>query len=463
MEIVVLNGSPKGEVSVTMQYVKYLEKRFPQHTFVFLHIAQRLKRLEHNEEAFAEVIQTIQAADLVLWAFPVYIMCVHAHYKRFIELIFERNAQAAFAGKYAAALVTSMHFFDHTALNYIRAISDDLDMIFIDSYSANSTDLISEAERDRLNTFAALLFDSVQSGVHPPKTYNPVNNTVPVYTPTTPVIPVETGGKRVMIVHDASDPQSNLGKMVERLQQQFTGPVTSINLHEVGIKGSCQGCIRCGATYICAYEGRDNYVDMLRDQVMTADILIFAGAITDRYLSSLWKTFFDRAFVNTHTPFLVGQQIAYVFSGPLSAHSNLREMLSAYSETQMANLVGFVSDELQDSQDVDEALAWLAHQAVSSAHKAYIAPQTFLGEGGRKIFRDGIWGRMRVTFIADHRAYKRMGFYKDFPQRDLRMRLRNLFIVPLLDIPAARAVFNKHIKEGMITHLREVVEQTPVG
>lgn len=30
MHIIVLNGSPKGELSITLQYVRYLEKKFTQ-------------------------------------------------------------------------------------------------------------------------------------------------------------------------------------------------------------------------------------------------------------------------------------------------------------------------------------------------------------------------------------------------------------------------------------------------
>ncbi len=36
MNITVLNGSPKGELSVTMQYVAYLAKLYPQHEFNIL-------------------------------------------------------------------------------------------------------------------------------------------------------------------------------------------------------------------------------------------------------------------------------------------------------------------------------------------------------------------------------------------------------------------------------------------
>ncbi len=91
MKIVVLNGSPKGDVSVTMQYVNYLIKKYPQHEFKTVNISQRIKAIEKNQNEFAQVIAEVQSADGVLWAFPLYFMIVHAHYKRFIELVFERG------------------------------------------------------------------------------------------------------------------------------------------------------------------------------------------------------------------------------------------------------------------------------------------------------------------------------------------------------------------------------------
>ena len=153
MKITVLNGSPKGELSVTIQSVAYLAKIYPQHEFNIIHIAQRIKRLETNQAVFNQVIDQVRASDAVLWSFPLYILIVHAHYKRFIELIFECGAQAAFAGKYAASLSTSIHFFDHTAHNYIHAICDDLEMRFVDSFSPDMHDLLKEEGRQQLARF----------------------------------------------------------------------------------------------------------------------------------------------------------------------------------------------------------------------------------------------------------------------------------------------------------------------
>jgi len=85
MKITVLNGSPKGELSVTMQYVNYLAKLYPQHQFDIVHIAQRIKRIEHDRATFDEIIAQVRSSDAVLWGFPLYYLLVHAHYKRFID------------------------------------------------------------------------------------------------------------------------------------------------------------------------------------------------------------------------------------------------------------------------------------------------------------------------------------------------------------------------------------------
>jgi len=42
MKIVIFGGSSKGETSVTMQYVKYIQQEFPQHEFTTFQVARRI-------------------------------------------------------------------------------------------------------------------------------------------------------------------------------------------------------------------------------------------------------------------------------------------------------------------------------------------------------------------------------------------------------------------------------------
>jgi hypothetical protein len=46
MKIIVLNGSPKGEHSITLQYVHFIQKRFPQHELKIIHISKNIKKIE---------------------------------------------------------------------------------------------------------------------------------------------------------------------------------------------------------------------------------------------------------------------------------------------------------------------------------------------------------------------------------------------------------------------------------
>ncbi|WP_169717695.1 hypothetical protein SPSIL_044420 [Sporomusa silvacetica DSM 10669] len=437
MKIVVLNGSPKGETSVTMQYVAFIQKRYLEHEFKIFNIAQQIRKLESDEQAFKEIIEDIRSANGILWAFPLYILLIHAQYKRFIELITERAAEAAFKGKHTAILTTSIHFYDHTAHNYMHGICDDLNMKLYASYSAGMQDLFNEQERKKLLQYSQGFFDAIDRDAPASRVYSPLIRQTSEYTPGTDQVSFDNHGRKVVIVTDAEEQQINLTRMIGKIAAHFAGQVEVINLHNVNIKGGCLGCLHCGYDNTCIYNEQDGFTDFYNSQLKTADILVFAGAIRDRYLSSLWKNFFDRGFFNTHIPSFAGKQIAFVISGPLRQLPNLRQIIEAYTEWQQANLVGIVTDEADDSYEIDLSLQELARRSVDYANRKYIKPATFLGIGGTKLFRDEIWGPMRFPFAADHRFYKSHGTY-DFPHKDYFTRIRNVLFSLLIKIPVVR-------------------------
>ena len=64
MKIAVINGSPKGKYSITLQTVLYLQRKFPEHTFEVLHAGQKIKALEKD---FSAAKQLMESADAVLF------------------------------------------------------------------------------------------------------------------------------------------------------------------------------------------------------------------------------------------------------------------------------------------------------------------------------------------------------------------------------------------------------------
>ncbi|MFO0754031.1 MAG: NAD(P)H-dependent oxidoreductase [Thermodesulfovibrionales bacterium] len=459
MRIVVLNGSPKGSRSVTLQYVHFIEKNFPQHAFRIFNVAQQIKGIERDEALFREITGEVREADGVLWAFPLYVFLVSAQYKRFIELITERKAEDAFRGKYAAVLTTSIHFFDHTAHAYLRGICDDLGMKHAGSFSADMYDLLQEGMRDRLKLFAMHFFEAIERRLPAPRAYPPVAARPFEYLPGSAGPALDAGGKRVVLLTDSSAAGTNLGRMIDRIAHSFSRGIEVIDLNAVAIKGGCMGCLQCGYDNTCAYGDQDSYREFYDSRIKTADILLYAGTVKDRYLSSRWKLFFDRSFYNTHKPTLAGKQLGVLISGPLGQLPHLRQILEAYAEWQQAHLVDFVTDESGDSAAIDSLLDSLAGQLVRFSASGYVKPPTFLGVAGMKIFRDDIWGRFRFPFLADHEFYKERGAY-DFPHKNYPSRIANALLLLLARIPPMRReIYKKRMKEEMIKPLKKVLEK----
>lgn len=392
MRIVVLNGSPKGDLSATIQYVHFVQKKYPQHRLKILNISQKMRAIEKDQSSFQKIIDEVESADGVLWAFPLYFLLVHSHYKRFIELISERGAESAFKNKYTAALSTSVHFYDHTAHNYINAICDDLDMKYVGAFSADMYDLLKEKEREKLILFAKHFFEAIENNFQTSKKFEPVKQSEFTYVNGEIEGKVDVDGKKVIILTDATEDQTNLNRMIERFSGAFSRSTELINLRDVDIKGGCRGCIQCGYDNTCFYENKDEYIEFVNTKIKPANILVFAGAVKDRYLSSKWKIFFDRSFFNTHIPIFIGKQIGFVISGPLSQIPNLRQVLEAYSQVQQMNIVDFVTDESENSTALDALLHGLAGRLVQFAQEEYSNPATFLGVGGRKVLRDEVYG-----------------------------------------------------------------------
>ncbi|HOU85811.1 MAG TPA: hypothetical protein PK158_13300, partial [Spirochaetota bacterium] len=106
------------------------------------------------------------------------------------------------------------------------------------------------------------------------------------------------------------------------------------------------------------------------------------------------------------------------------------------------------------SKDIDS----FVKRAAFFHKEKFLAPDTFLGNGGRRIFRDEIWGFMRVIFSADYKFYKKNKMF-DFPTKKLINKTVIPFAARLMRIPALRNGMNKNLKKGMIAGLSKIVKE----
>jgi multimeric flavodoxin WrbA len=457
MKTVVLHGSPSGANSVTLKYIQYLQQQFPEHPFEIIDVARGIRRLERDEARFGQIVDAIRGADGVLWSFPVYTFLVPAGMARFIELLYERLEPGALAGKLSTAFSTSEHFYDNNAHAYIEEVAGDLGMRVLKGFSAQMDELLDEGRRANVDGFMRHYLRCLEGGAPMEEFHVPVTRHDRSYTPTEIEEPAKTGTLRVTVITDLQPGADNLGGMIDTFVRATPHQVDVVNLHEIDMRGGCLGCLRCVHDGVCVY--KDGFAEAFDRRIATADALILAGTLRPRYLSSTFKMYFDRNFKNGHRPILHGKPLGMLLSGPLRQMPNLREILEATHEVQHSPRLGIITDEYGDDAAITDRVVGLAGALDDWAENPWMRPGTFLGVGGRKIFRDLIYG-MRGVLSADHAYYRRNGLY-DFPQRNWRMQIFNLVLTMMTLFPPSRRWLLSKMGELKLLQFKKIVHEPP--
>jgi len=458
MKIVVINGSPSGNNGTTAQSIAYLRQQLGEHEFEVIEAARRIRRLERDPETFDAALALLDGADAILWAFPVYIMLVPAQLKRFIELLGERGGEAVLRGKVCSAISTSAHHYDHTAHDYLEAVSWDLGMTYVHGFSAESGDLLTEDGRRNLRGFGRDFLrraagDALVEAGPAPLRWDAPEFRSELDIEASPERPAPGEG-RIVVVSDATPGDGNLARMIDVFERSVSEPVDRIELGGLRMKGGCLGCMKCCDGDDCVYQ--DDYQATFEGRIQGAKVVIYAGAVRDRFLSARFKTFIDRFFYNGHRPVTAGQAVGYLISGPLGQLPVLREFCEAHVEVGESHRLGIVTDEGGDSGAITAQLVALGRTVDGWLEDPWYTPHTFRGVGARLNFRDLVY-RNRSVLSADHRYYRAHGFY-DYPQRDWRKRLFNAAALLLRRIPGMRRRMVGWLLEGRMRGYAQVME-----
>lgn len=443
MNILVLNGSPKGEYSITLQTVRYLEKRHPEITFTMLHVGQRIRSFEKD---FAPAMEAIQAADALLFSYPVYTFIAPYQLHRFIELMKEHKAPAA--GKYATQLSTSKHFYDVTAHRYIQDNAQEMGMKYVRGLSADMDDLLTERGRQEAEAFLARFLWNIEKGYCEPCLLSSAN---PRHLPVTvPMTADKNKPGDVVIIADVRKGDDQLQNMIDRFRAVLPLKTRVVNLQDFPFKGGCLGCFNCATDGKCIY--KDGFDTFLRENIQTAQAMIYAFTIRDHSPGSRFKLFNDRQFCNGHRTVTMGMPVGYLISGDYGVETNLQMIVEGRAQVGSNILAGVATDQENPDHAIDE----LAASLVYALENQPAQPQNFYGIGGMKIFRDLIY-KMRGMMKADHRFYKAHGQY-DFPQKDKGTILKMYLVGALLSSPKIRSKMGNQMNEGMIGPYRKVVD-----
>ena len=444
MNILVLNGSPKGENSITLQTLRYLEKKFRIENMEVLHVGMKIRSLERD---FAPALAAIEKADVLIFSYPVYTFIAPSQLHKFIELMKRHGANVA--GKVATQISTSKHFYDTTAHRYVQDNVQEMGMGYIRGLSADMEDLTTEKGRKEAENWWKTFLWNREKGYFEP--YFPMGDA----TPSVPVtVPEEKAGQKkgdVVIIADLDPEDTQLAGMITRFRRKLPYATRVVNLREYPFKGGCLGCFRCAVSGKCVH--KDNFDEFLRNEIQKADSMVYAFRIQDHSMGALFKMYDDRQFCNGHRTVTIGMPVAYIISGNLSREENLRTIIEGRAQVGSNILSGIATDE----QDTDAAIDRLAESLAYSLENKNTGPQNFLGVGGMKIFRDLIY-QMRGFMRADHKFFKSHGQY-DFPQKKWKQSLAMYLVGAMIANPKVHSKIGGQMTEGMLMPYKKVLDE----
>ncbi len=444
MNILVLNGSPKGDYSITLQTTKYLEILNPQHQFNILHVGQQIKAYERD---FSKAEEAIKAADLIIFSYPVYTFVAPCQLHRFIELIKENNVDIS--GKFATQISTSKHFYDVTAHRYIKDNCFDLGLKYIKGLSADMDDLTLEKGQKEAEDFFKIVLFNIENNFYE------VKEDVKPLTELTVATPVENSAEKkdgdVVIVTDCKADDTVLQGMINRFIAVFPKKTRIVNINDYPFKGGCLGCFNCAVSGKCVY--KDSFDEYLRNEIQTADSIVYAFTIKDHSMGARFKMYDDRNFCNGHRTVTIGMPVGYIINGHLSVEENLKIIIEGRAEVGHNYLSGIATNE----GNADESLDNLSKKLVFALEEKVLLPQNFYGVGGMKIFRDLIY-QMQGMMKADHKFFKSHGQY-DFPQKKKGTMLLMYLVGAVLSNEKIKAKMGNNMNEGMVMPYKKVLEK----
>ena len=444
MNILIINGSPKGENSITLHTCLFLEKKFPGHRFSYLQAGQKLRTLEKD---FLPALEALKAAELIIFCYPVYTFLVPSQLHRFIELM--KVSGLDFSGKAATQVTTSKHFYDITAHRFIEDNCADLGLPFLDGLSADMDDILSEkGQKQAVDWLEFTLWKMDRGDFKRPSVLPGPDRASRMASVPGPV--AHNPAKKAVIVTDLLPEDTALKAMVDRFTAVFPYVCDVINIEDFPFMGGCLSCFNCAATGKCVY--KDGFDDFLRNTIHRHDAILYAFRIKDHSMGSRFKMYDDRQFCNGHRTVTMGTPFGYLVAGDYSREENLRLLLEARAQVGGNFFAGVATDEGDVDKDIDTLAATVAY----AMEKRYTPPQNFLGVGGMKIFRDLIY-MMRGLMRADHKFFKSHGQY-DFPQKKWKTSWMMYLVGWMMNNPAIKRKAGSRMSEGMIAPYKKILK-----
>lgn len=453
MKIVILNGSPKGEHSVSLQFLNFIKKHYSNVEFEIFHIGKFIAKLENNPIELEKICDIIKESQAVIWVSPVYHFTIPFQVKKFVELINDRDLKNVFHQKYSTSILSSIHFYDTLAENYIQGISEDWNMNYFKGHLPHMEDLNQKSNQKLLIDFFEKFKYSIENRLYIPKHSVKQSIESPIYNP----LNVEDRNKsdkyKILLLTDNFSKNGNINKMIDIFVKSSPNNIEIVNLDELETKGGCLGCCKCAFDEKCVYN--DELDNFFINKYLNADAYVMAFPIIDRYFSSSVKRFWDRSFKFGHKSRVIGKNIVYLIEGDYLNALNVKQDIETRTSIMETPLIDVIHDTV-DSETLTKHLCQTSNLLIHSLDKNYKSSENFHSVAGHKIFRDFLY-HYSFLFYSDHLFYKKNKKY-DFPQKRIGLKIFTVIMRQILKITPIRKGFYKQAAERMADASKKIVK-----
>ncbi len=405
MKVIVLNGSPRGNTSVSYHHILFLEKHFKSMDFKYIHISKLINKYKDDLD---DVIEEMIQSDLILWSYPVYTFSVPYQLMVFMNKLSEHPRVNELTGKYTTQFSTSKHFYDITAYDYMKLQLESHGMTHLTGYMGDMSDLLEESGRHKMVSFFDQVIDLMKHELkYEPQLLNPVN----VYDFRYETLPEpDKKPSKVLVVYNGEDYSETLKHMIAAFENLCEHEVHRLDISNINIHSGCLGCLKCVFIGTCVF--MDEFEEMYQSKIQDADVLIYASDIKNHFIHEDFKLIDDRAFYNGHKVNIKSKAMGYLLTGSLTTEENLRMLMRAKAEV---GHMAYLEPATNEQVDVLNQIKRLCHEVdYFLVHEPY-AKTSFYGVGGMKVFRDLVYS-MRGFMVDDHDYYKKHNLY-DFPKK----------------------------------------------
>lgn len=381
MKILVLSCSPKRENSLTLHNLKFIEKMYPDDTFVVHHTT--------NGVFSEELISEFQQSDLVLMISSIFHFSVHSAMLPLLQDMAEKMGVEALYDKPFTYLSTSGKNGEYNAHDFVRRFAQSKGMYWITSLSLDDVSALSPEGREEMYCWFGFVRSAVENKGKP-------------------AVLKDKAGVVIVDTFEAETERSkSINDKLLKLYENAGADVKVVSLRDYKVH-SCSACCSCYTTRKCTI--KDDF-EKLADLVqLNTDIIIYTGTPAYGTYGLMFKRFTERHMQYGRAGEITGTITAYIcdtkdlpMPDDMAYFEKHQSCIEALAHGFLTGFYGINNPETE----LDNVV-WLTIHAYNND----VYPQN----GGLAVGLDMQFAklsqRIRALQPADYEDYRKRGFYE---------------------------------------------------